>query len=486
MAASPIAPSGDNTPLQENWEQTSREDVAQSTGDADVHNNGAPTLIANENHKTAGQEVTSQENVSTSNDNKGGDDNPAEAASGTADTAGSTGGDAARGEKQIKPNKVYIGGLPEHTRKEDLESCFGKIGNIVNVELKVGYGFVEFDNREAAEESVAKYHEGYFMGNKIRVELSRGGGRTAKYSGDPGACFKCGQVGHWARECPNNAINARPGLYPADASLIDRIHPHRGEYVPPPPRDYPLYRDDYARYPPARDPRYAYDYPLPPPRRPLSPSRDYYPPPPPPRSARDLDDYRVRGPPPPPPRYDSRPGGYYPPEGDALPPPGYPPRAYGLPPPPRDYYDRYDRRPPPVDRYAPYPPPVARARTPPGAPPPRTREDYDRAPARDYVPPTAEYTRGRGTPPPPSTRYSEYPSRTGTTETPRYSRRRSQSPPPRTSSGTYESGYPPTPSSQYNGYSSTAAAPPSRGGSSAPREYPTPARSRDDFSSRRV
>lgn len=59
--------------------------------------------------------------------------------------------------------------------------------------------FQEFDNREAAEESVAKYHEGYFMGNKIRVEISHGGGRTAKYSGDPGACFKCGQMGHWAR-----------------------------------------------------------------------------------------------------------------------------------------------------------------------------------------------------------------------------------------------------------------------------------------------
>ncbi|KAJ3516790.1 hypothetical protein NLJ89_g911 [Agrocybe chaxingu] len=92
-------------------------------------------------------------------------------------------------EKQVKPNKVYIGGLPEHTRQEDLQSCFGKIGTIINIELKVGYGFVEFDSREAAEESVAKYHEGYFMGNKIRVELSHGGGRTAKYAGDPGACF---------------------------------------------------------------------------------------------------------------------------------------------------------------------------------------------------------------------------------------------------------------------------------------------------------
>lgn len=36
----------------------------------------------------------------------------------------------------MQPNKVYIGGLPEHTRKEDLQSCFGKIGTIVNIELK--------------------------------------------------------------------------------------------------------------------------------------------------------------------------------------------------------------------------------------------------------------------------------------------------------------------------------------------------------------
>jgi len=36
----------------------------------------------------------------------------------------------------VQPNKVYIGGLPEHTRQEDLQSCFGKIGDIVNIELK--------------------------------------------------------------------------------------------------------------------------------------------------------------------------------------------------------------------------------------------------------------------------------------------------------------------------------------------------------------
>jgi hypothetical protein len=36
----------------------------------------------------------------------------------------------------LQPNKVYIGGLPENTRQEDLQSCFGKIGTIANIELK--------------------------------------------------------------------------------------------------------------------------------------------------------------------------------------------------------------------------------------------------------------------------------------------------------------------------------------------------------------
>ncbi|KZT06279.1 uncharacterized protein LAESUDRAFT_726108 [Laetiporus sulphureus 93-53] len=353
------------------------------------------------------------------------------------------------GDKQVKPNKVYIGGLPEHTRKEDLESCFGKIGNIVNIELKVGYGFVEFDNREAAEESVAKYNEGYFMGNKIRVELSHGRGRTAKYSNDPGACFKCGQMGHWARECPNHTIDGhrRPGP-PSDAPLIDRIQPPR-DYVPP-PRDYPPapYREDYRYIPPPRDARYPYDYP---PsgrdyRRPPSPPRDYRDYPLPVRPPREYDDYRMRPPPPPTlstvSRYESRPG-YYPPEGDAPPPP---PPSYRYGPPPRDYYDRYDRRTvPSTDRYAAYPPPPpsTRSRTPPGGPPPpRARDDFDRLPARDYVAPPVE-GRGRPATPPPSSRYADYPPARGASpEGPtRYRRRRSQSPPPRSAAGGYDAPY---------------------------------------------
>ncbi|KDR85271.1 hypothetical protein GALMADRAFT_234034 [Galerina marginata CBS 339.88] len=310
-------------------------------------------------------------------------------------------------EKQVKPNKVYIGGLPEHTRQEDLQSCFGKLGDIINIELKVGYGFVEFDSREAAEESVAKYHEGYFMGNKIRVELSHGGGRTAKFAGDPGACFKCGMMGHWARECPNNTgpVHRRQNF---DAPLIDRIQRDYNGH----PRNMPP-RDDFPPRLPPRDSRY--DYPPPPTvrdhRRPPSP-REYrdYPPPPPGSRVRDYDDFR-RGPLPPvdererfPPPTDFR--GRFPPVSDTAY-RGYPPPAI---------YERYDRR--PNDRYAPPysqpPAPAPRPRT-----PPRVREDYDRAP-RDYP----EY-RGRPVTPP---RYPPDYSRLGTNSPGGRFRRRSASP----------------------------------------------------------
>ncbi|TDL28858.1 RNA-binding domain-containing protein [Rickenella mellea] len=484
MATSPVAPDEGGMHAQEKWgpmdDVTSEHVGAGGESDRDREQTNGPPLNGDEAVNDGAKPID--------------DDYRSEK---SANVTGSKSGTIYR-EKQVKPNKVYIGGLPEHTRQEDLQNCFGKLGRIVNIELKLGYGFVEFDSREAAEESVSKYHEGYFMGNKIRVELSHGGGRTAKYPGDPGACFKCGQMGHWARECPNHVVQVGAGPHRKthtpqgpDSSLLDRIgNTSRDQPPPPPHRDYPPYRDDYgsSRYPSTREPRYGgYDYPPPSSReirRPPSPPRDYrdYPP----ARSREYDDYRMRGPPPPPPR------GYYPPDG----PPSYPPRSYDAPPPPRDVYDRgMDKRGPPPDRYGPYPPTGGRPRTPPGPPPgpPRGRDDYDRPPPRDFQGPP-EY-RGRPvTPPlpPPPSRYSDYPPRGGPVDPPppRY-RRRSQSPPARSGGAGYRapgyvnepgpdpagytSGGPAYGSSAAgfsgNGYPGGSSAPPPRSGSTRDRDF---------------
>lgn len=80
--------------------------------------------------------------------------------------------------------RVYVGGLEEGIKKEDLEDEFQKYGKLNNVWIALnppGFAFVEFCNSSDAEAACDSLNGIDFLGSKLRVEIakgrSRGGGR---------------------------------------------------------------------------------------------------------------------------------------------------------------------------------------------------------------------------------------------------------------------------------------------------------------------
>ncbi|KAI8393518.1 uncharacterized protein BYT42DRAFT_551325 [Radiomyces spectabilis] len=88
---------------------------------------------------------------------------------------------------------LFIGRIPRDMSTRDLEDVFSKYGSITRLDLKQGFGFVEFEDNRDAEDALkgVKDHE------QIIVEWAKNGGKR------PGEneCFHCGKEGHWARDC---------------------------------------------------------------------------------------------------------------------------------------------------------------------------------------------------------------------------------------------------------------------------------------------
>lgn len=90
-----------------------------------------------------------------------------------------------------RKNRVFIGGITDDIRKDEIEKEFSKFGKLISVWVAAnppGFAFVEFEDERDAEEAVRAMNGGSIPGTsaKLRVEHSRGRTRGGRGGGRGG------------------------------------------------------------------------------------------------------------------------------------------------------------------------------------------------------------------------------------------------------------------------------------------------------------
>ncbi|KAI9505776.1 hypothetical protein BX070DRAFT_220758 [Coemansia spiralis] len=99
--------------------------------------------------------------------------------------------------------QLFVGRLPREMRTAELESIFEKYGKLSRCDVKRGsnlyYAFVEYEDADCASDALKNCNGMPVEGENIVVEFAKGASRKR----DDSNCFRCGNEGHWARDCPD-------------------------------------------------------------------------------------------------------------------------------------------------------------------------------------------------------------------------------------------------------------------------------------------
>eukprot|EP01101_Sappina_pedata_P009993 TRINITY_DN6188_c0_g1_i1.p1 TRINITY_DN6188_c0_g1~~TRINITY_DN6188_c0_g1_i1.p1 ORF type:complete len:166 (+),score=31.32 TRINITY_DN6188_c0_g1_i1:2-499(+) len=98
---------------------------------------------------------------------------------------------------------LFIGHISVKTTKNELMKLFSRYGKVLRCDIYAKYAFIDFEKESdarAAQENLSGYN---LHGLSINVEWAKGSGASKGdlSKGDHNTCFKCGERGHWAREC---------------------------------------------------------------------------------------------------------------------------------------------------------------------------------------------------------------------------------------------------------------------------------------------
>mgnify|MGYP003962159005 CR=1 FL=1 len=67
-------------------------------------------------------------------------------------------------------SQVFVGNLSEMAGSDEMTEMFEKHGRVLNVSIKRGFGFVEFDSDKGAQDAIRYLDGEYLRGKRIRVE----------------------------------------------------------------------------------------------------------------------------------------------------------------------------------------------------------------------------------------------------------------------------------------------------------------------------
>ncbi|XP_066574838.1 RNA-binding protein 4.1 isoform X1 [Amia ocellicauda] len=104
--------------------------------------------------------------------------------------------------KSKASTKLHVGNINSSCTNQELRAKFEEYGPVVECDIVKDYAFVHMERAEDAMEAINGLDNTAFQGKLMSVKLSTSRLRTAPGMGERTGCYRCGQEGHWSKECP--------------------------------------------------------------------------------------------------------------------------------------------------------------------------------------------------------------------------------------------------------------------------------------------